>query len=106
MYAVYPRLVINAACRCVDPILTIVAAMAHGRSVFVSPPDKRAEAAAARGSLTAGSAAAKSDHLAVIAAFNAWTAALAKGGRQQAHSVSQHLSNLKCAPDMHILLLN
>jgi len=75
-------------CRCVSPVLIVVAAMTHGRSVFVSPPDKRAEAAAARAQITANSTAAKSDHLAIIAAFNGWTAAWTKGGRQQAHTVS------------------
>ena len=75
-----------------SPVLIIVAAMAHGRSVFVSPPDKRAEASAARSRLTGGTAAAKSDHLAIIAAFNAWTAAHAKGGRQQSHAVSHCIS--------------
>ncbi len=61
--------------------------MTHGRPVFVSPPDKRAEAAAAHAQITANSTAAKSDHLAIIAAFNGWTAAWTKGGRQQAHTV-------------------
>ena len=75
--------------RCVSPVLIVVAAMTHGRSVFVSPADKRAEASAARAQLTANSTAAKSDHLAIIAAFNGWAAAWAKGGRQQAHSVSR-----------------
>ena len=75
-------------CRCVSPVLIVVAAMTHGRSVFVSPPDKRAEAAAAHAQITANSTAAKSDHLAIIAAFNGWTAAWTKGGRQQAHTVS------------------
>ena len=74
-----------------SPILIVVAAMTHGRSVFVSPPDKRAEAAAARAQLIANSTAAKSDHLAIIAAFNGWRAALAKGGRQEAHLVCSSL---------------
>lgn len=74
-------------CRCVSPTLIVVAAMSHGRSVFMSPPDKRAEAAEARAQITANSKAGKSDHLAIIAAFNGWTAAQAKGGRQRAHAV-------------------
>ena len=76
------------SCRCVSPILTVVAAMTHGRSVFVSPPDKREEANLARANLIANSTAGKSDHLAIIAAFNGYTAALVQGGRQQAHAVS------------------
>ena len=58
----------------------------------MSPPDKRAEAAAARAQITANSRAGKSDHLAIIAAFNGWTAAWAKGGRQRAHTVRSCLS--------------
>lgn len=37
-------LVVGALLRCVGPVLTIAAAMAHGRSIFFSPPDKRQEA--------------------------------------------------------------
>ncbi len=82
------RMIVWPGCRCVSPVLIVVAAMTHGRSVFVSPLDKRTEAAAARAQITANSTAAKSDHLAIIAAFNGWTAAWTKGGRQQAHTVS------------------
>ena len=74
-------------CRCVSPTLIVVAAMTHGRSVFLSSPDKRAEAMAAHAQITANSRAGKSDHLAIIAAFNGWTAAWTKGGRQKAHTV-------------------
>ncbi len=62
--------------------------MAHGRPVFHSPPDKRAEADAAKAALTAGSAAAaRSDHIAIVAAFETWNAARLKGGRQEAFQV-------------------
>ena len=67
------------------PVLTIVAAMAHGRPVFHSPPDRRAEADAAKAALTA--AAARSDHIAIVAAFETWNAARLKGGRQEAFQV-------------------
>jgi ATP-dependent RNA helicase DHX57 len=58
--------------RCLSPMLTIAAAMGYGRPLFMSPPDKRSEADASRRSLLAGAVTAKSDHLAMVAAFNAW----------------------------------
>lgn len=75
--------------RCVGPVLTIVAAMAHGRPVWQSPPDRRQEADAAKAALTAGSAASRSDHVAIVAAFEAWNAARLRGGRQAAFAVRQ-----------------
>ena len=68
-------------------MLTIVAAMAHGRPVWQSPPDRRQEADAAKGAPAAGSAAARSDHVASVAAYLAWNAARLKGGRQAAFAV-------------------
>ena len=76
--------------RCLTPMLTIVAAMGYGRPIFGSPPDKRDEANAAKKQLTAASAAAKSDHLAIIAAFNTWNRARLKGGRHEAAMASPH----------------
>ena len=49
-------------------MLTIAAAMANGRPAFVSPPDKREEANAAKRSLAAAAFTQKSDHLALIGA--------------------------------------
>jgi ATP-dependent RNA helicase DHX57 len=74
-------LVFGAMLRCLDPVLTVAAAQAHGRPAFFSPPDKRAEAEAARAALTRDVAASKSDHLATVAAYNEWRAAVARGGR-------------------------
>ena len=74
-------------CRCCAPVLTIAAALAHGRPVFQSPPDRRTEADAAHKALCEGSAAAKSDHLAILAAFSRFHAALAQGGRRAASQV-------------------
>ena len=72
-------------------MLTVVAALAHGRQVFVSPPDQREEARAAKAGLTNSSTAAgKSDHIAIIAAFNIWHGALKAGGRREALQVSSH----------------
>ena len=68
-------------------MLTVVAAVSHGRPVFTSPPDRREEAAAARAQLCGGTAAVKSDHLAVVAAFNRWLAVQQGSGRQEAFRV-------------------
>ncbi len=68
-------------------MLTVVAAVSHGRPVFTSPPDRREEAAAARAQLCGGTAAVKSDHLAVVAAFNRWLAVKQGSGRQEAFRV-------------------
>jgi len=74
--------------RCVGPMLTIAAARAHGRAVFVSPPDKRAEAEAARRTLAPAAYDYRSDHLALVAAFAGWEAARRKGGRRAAAEFS------------------
>lgn len=68
-------------------MLTIVAALAYGRPIFMSPLDKRDEANAAKQQLVSTSAAAKSDHLALIAAFNTWDRARLKAGRGEAARV-------------------
>ncbi len=75
-------------------MLTAAAAMAYGRPVFFSPPDRRAEAEAAKRALAAGGAAARSDHLAVVAAFALWDKARAHGGRQAAAQARAR----SCAP--------
>jgi ATP-dependent RNA helicase DHX57 len=82
-------LVFGAMLRCLDPILTIAAAQGFGRPAFFSPPDKRAEADAARAALTRDVSASKSDHLEAVAAYNEWRAALARGGRREAAELCQ-----------------
>ncbi|KAL4527192.1 hypothetical protein Ndes2526B_g09099 [Nannochloris sp. 'desiccata'] len=77
-------LIFGAVLRCLDPILTVAAAQGHGRSVFFSPPDKREEAESAKRALVEHVASSKSDHLAVVAAYNGWRATLAKSGRSAA----------------------
>ena len=62
-------LVYAAMLGCVGPMLTIAAALAT-RSPFVSPLDKRDAAATAHKAF----AEERSDHLAILAAFNAWQA--------------------------------
>ena len=80
-------LIYGAMLRCVDPVLTIVAAQAFGKSVFWSTLDTRSEADAMRTKLvtemTDGSSP-KSDHIATIAAFNGWRRVLHKTGRKDA----------------------
>ncbi|KAL3690222.1 hypothetical protein R1sor_016531 [Riccia sorocarpa] len=61
--------------RCLDPILTIASALS-GRSPFMSPQDKRDEAAAAKLRFALGS---KSDHMTVVAAYNGWLSAKREG---------------------------
>jgi len=73
-------LVFGALLRCLSPVLTIAAALS-GRPPFLSPSDKREEANAARDRLAAG--AVRSDHLALVAAFNGWHAARERGGRKE-----------------------
>lgn len=70
-----------------DPVLTLAAAMAYGRPLFYAPTDRRAEAEAAKRSLLGTGTAYNSDHLAIIAAFNAWSLALRQGGRSEASAV-------------------
>eukprot|EP00879_Flechtneria_rotunda_P019881 GHRR01020897.1.p1 GENE.GHRR01020897.1~~GHRR01020897.1.p1 ORF type:complete len:959 (+),score=404.55 GHRR01020897.1:326-3202(+) len=68
--------------RCASPLLTVAAALVHGQPLWVSPPpDRRADATAARQALAPQAISQRSDHLAVIAAFNGWSAAKASGGR-------------------------
>lgn len=61
--------------------------MGYGRPAFQSPPDRREEAELAKRQLTADSAAARSDHLALVAAFSGWNQARIKDGRQAAYQV-------------------
>jgi len=79
-------LVHAAVLRCLDPCLTIAAALGHGRPIWLAPPDRREEAAAAKQIIAkAAGPAAKSDHLLVVAAYNMWEKARECGGRGAAH---------------------
>ena len=73
-------LVYAAMLQCTDPVLTIAAALGHGRSVFMSPADARAEADAARARIAGPSAANKSDHVATVYAFNEFRRRRGAGG--------------------------
>jgi ATP-dependent RNA helicase DHX57 len=79
-------LIYSAILRCVDPVLTIAAAQAFGKPVFWSSPDSREEAAAAKSKLVGSTHSSKSDHIAVIAAYNGWRRVLAASGRRSASS--------------------
>ncbi|KAG6550205.1 hypothetical protein Mapa_008165 [Marchantia paleacea] len=61
--------------KCLDPVLTIASALS-GRSPFMSPADKRDEAAAAKFRFAGGS---KSDHMTVVGAYNGWLIARQEG---------------------------
>ena len=98
-------LLYGAMLRCVGPVLTVAAAMAYGRPVFVSPPDRRAEADAAKRALTAGGSAARSDHLAVVAAYAMWDKARAHGGRQAAAQARLHACMNPVIVRVHVAVL-
>ncbi|CAM6128719.1 unnamed protein product [Calypogeia fissa] len=61
--------------RCLDPVVTIAAALS-GRTPFLSPMEKREEASAARLRLAGTS---KSDHLTIVSAYNGWLSARQEG---------------------------
>lgn len=61
-------LVYGALLGCIDPALTIAAAMSLSRSPFVTPMDKRAEANEARAIFSRE----KSDQMALLRAYEAW----------------------------------
>ncbi|KAL6770675.1 hypothetical protein ACKKBF_B32175 [Auxenochlorella protothecoides x Auxenochlorella symbiontica] len=79
--AIGKLLIFGALLCCLDPVLTMAAALAHGRPMFLSAHAIREEADAARRRLTASVAGSQSDHLALIAAYNAWRAAGGPGAR-------------------------
>jgi ATP-dependent RNA helicase DHX57 len=61
---------------CLDPMLTIASAMS-GRPLFYSPKDNREDAEKKKRAFAVG----KSDHLAVVNAFDGWLNAKKRGGR-------------------------
>ncbi len=68
-----------------EPVLTIVAAIG-GKSPFVSPPEQRGEAGKEHGAfLLAGGSNSYSDHLAVVAAYDAWQAVMRAQGNAAAY---------------------
>eukprot|EP00892_Ulva_mutabilis_P005050 jgi/Ulvmu1/2917/UM148_0001.1 len=73
-------LIYAAILRCTDPVLTVAAAIGHGRPVFLSPESARAEANAARKTIIGDSLAAKSDHISTVHAFAAFLQARAELG--------------------------
>ena len=70
--------------QCVGPVLTAAAALGTGRQLFASlpPGDLRAEADRAKKRITKAAAASRSDHLALVEAFNAWDRACGEKGRR------------------------
>lgn len=73
-------LIFGALLGCLDAALTVAAALGYGKGVFVAPMERRNEANAAKAALAGQS---RSDHMAVVEAFRAWSEAKA-GGRAAA----------------------
>ncbi|KAH9331102.1 hypothetical protein KI387_003210, partial [Taxus chinensis] len=68
-------LIFGCMLRCLNPILTVAAALS-GRTPFLSPMDKREEANATHLRFAGTS---KSDHMAIIAAYDGWDASRKDG---------------------------
>ncbi len=84
-------LVYGAMLGCLDPVLTIAAAMAHGRPVFATPPpDQQAQVAAARRGLVAAGVESRSDHVALVAAYNEWARRAACEWNTHTHTLHKH----------------
>ena len=80
-------LVYGALLGCVDPILTIAAAMALSRHPFLSPADRRQEANAARKHLCTE----MSDQLALLRAYEGWEKERERGGAGAARAYCERL---------------
>lgn len=80
-------LVYGSLLGCLDPVLTVTAAMAHGRPVFLNLQNAADGVSEARRQLLKGAVASRSDHLALVAAYNAWCRAVDKGGRSAGSSL-------------------
>lgn len=75
-------LVYGAMLGCLDPVLTVAAALAHGRPILLSgPPDQQKDLARARAPILEAGTASRSDHIVLVAAYNGWARARAKGRR-------------------------
>jgi HrpA-like RNA helicase len=75
-----------AILQCLDPLLTVAAAASYCRGVFLSPPDARAEANEARRKIAGPYAAYKSDHLAVVSAYNEYRTVTRDSGEKAART--------------------
>lgn len=74
-------------CRCLDPVLTIVAAQAYGRPLWKATSNKDPSLADAKMMLSNEGSAAKSDHLMIVAAFGKWNNARLRHGLKAAKEV-------------------
>lgn len=72
-------LIYGAMLQCLDPVLTIAAALSCGRPMFMSPLEKREEAKARKSELYAPLMTSKSDHMAMVLAHSAWMNARNQG---------------------------
>ena len=80
-------LLFGALLGCVDPVLTIAAAISISRHPFLSPVEQRSEAQAARAHLRTE----KSDHLALLRAYEGWSSELRRGGAAAARRYANTL---------------
>jgi ATP-dependent RNA helicase DHX57 len=91
-------LLFGALLGCVDPVLTIAAAMSLSRPPFLSPMEQRAEANAARAYLCTE----KSDQLALLRAYEGWSAALNAGGAGAARRFANaHFLSVNGMDELH-----
>ena len=76
--------------QCVGPVLTAAAALGTGRQLFASlpPGDLRAEADRMKKKIARSAVSSRSDHLALVEAFNAWDGACGDGGRRAGRDFS------------------
>ena len=76
--------------QCVGPVLTAAAALGTGRQLFASlpPGDLRAEADRMKKRIARSAVSSRSDHLALVEAFNAWDGACGDGGRRAGRDFS------------------
>jgi ATP-dependent RNA helicase DHX57 len=82
-------LLYGAVLGCLDPVLTIAAALS-GRSLFVTPREPDARAAADAAKATLAGTAGKSDHVACVRAYDGWRSARSYGRGAERAFVDAH----------------
>jgi hypothetical protein len=82
MWLIGKMLVYASMLHCTDPLLTVAAALAHGRPIFLSPPNE--EATQAQNEILCAARDTKSDHLAIVFAFNQYRRLRGQEGFQAA----------------------
>jgi hypothetical protein len=80
-------LLLAALTGCLEPILTVAAALSSPRSVFSSPHDRRNDASQAQ---RTAYGSARSDLLAIAAAYSGWIGARSEGGKAERSYCDSH----------------